>query len=141
MIDGKPQQAAAAGKFVSFSDDHEFPHSVLDLSEVYAGQAGSAHRGIALLPSREVLIQDHLTGLQPGSRVRWGMISPGLPGDLNAPEVQLSQGDARLTLTIVSPSDPVGRWWRRPSHATNGTRRTLAPGCWPSKSRRPRPAS
>ena len=79
VIDGKLQNAAAAGKFVSFSDDPEFPHSVLDLSEVYAGQAGSAHRGIALLPSREVLIQDHLTGLQPGSRVRWGMISSRAP--------------------------------------------------------------
>jgi hypothetical protein len=105
VIDSKPQLAAAAGKYVSFSDNHAFPHSVLDMSEVYAGQAGSVHRGIALLPSREVLIQDQLTGLKPGSRVRWGMISPGLPGDLGAAQVQLSQGDARLIMTIVSPSD------------------------------------
>lgn len=105
VIDGKLQNAAAAGKFVRFSDDPADPHSVLDLTEVYAGQAGSAHRGIALLPSREVLIQDHLTGLEPGSRVRWGLISPGLPGELDAVQVQLSQGDARLIMNILSPAD------------------------------------
>jgi hypothetical protein len=105
VIDDKLQNSAASGKVVSFSDDREFPHSVIEMSEVYAGQAGSTHRGIALLPSREVLIQDHLTGLQPGSRVRWGMITPGSPGDLDTAQVRLSQGDARLTLIILSPSD------------------------------------
>ena len=32
-------------------------------------------RGVALLPSGEVLLQDQLSGLKPGSRVRWGMIT------------------------------------------------------------------
>jgi hypothetical protein len=108
VIDGKLQNAAATGKFVSFSDDRAFPHSVLDMSEVYAGQAGSAHRGIALLPSREVLIQDHLTGLQPGTRVRWGMISAGTPNYLGAAQVNLSEAAAHLIMNILSPAD--GTW-------------------------------
>ena len=107
VIDGKLQQAAGAGKIVRFSADPEFPHSVIELSEVYGGQVASAHRGVALLRSREVLIQDQLTGLEPGSWVRWGMISTGAPGDPGAAQIGLSQGEARLTLTILSPSNTV----------------------------------
>jgi hypothetical protein len=105
VIDDQLQHAAAAGKIVSFSDDPRFPHSLLEMSDVYAGQARAVHRGIALLPSREVLIQDQLTGLSPGSRVRWGMITPGTPHTQNARDTRLSQGNAQLTLTILSPTD------------------------------------
>ena len=78
------------------------------MSDVYAGQAASVHRGVALLPSGEVLIQDQLTGLTPGSRVRWGMITPGEPGETTDPAVRLHRDNARLTVTILSPTD--ARW-------------------------------
>jgi hypothetical protein len=73
------------------------------LTSVYAGQAESVRRGVALLPSREVLIQDQLTGLKPGSRVRWGMITPGSPDEPGRPTIELRQQDARLGLAIMSP--------------------------------------
>jgi hypothetical protein len=103
VIDGHLQRASGGGHIVQFSDDPTFPHSVLDMSSVYDANANSVHRGIALLPSREVLIQDHLTGLESGSRVRWGMITRGSPGTLDRPTVDLRQNDAQLTLSILSP--------------------------------------
>jgi hypothetical protein len=69
----------------------------------------SARRGIALLPSREVLIQDELTGLRPGTRVRWGIITPGEPDELEQRAVTLRQNRERLTLTLVAPS---GNQWK-----------------------------
>ncbi len=103
VVDGGLQKASASGRFVRFSDDAAFPHSVLDLGAVYEGRLKSAFRGVALLPSREVLIQDRLTGLAPGSRVRWGMITPGTPAEPGGASIRLAQGGARLELAILSP--------------------------------------
>jgi hypothetical protein len=103
VIDGQLQRAAGHGEITRFSSDPAFAHTVVDLSSVYAGQAESVQRGIALLPSREVLIQDELTGLKPGSHVRWGMITPGVPDSLERPQLELRSGNARLQLTRIAP--------------------------------------
>jgi len=108
VIDGALQRAGGSGRVIRFSDDPDNPHSVVDLSPVYKGQAERVQRGVALLPSGEVLIQDRLTGLKPGSRVRWGMITPGEPDGLEGSNLRLSQKDKRLALTILSP--PRSKW-------------------------------
>ncbi len=108
VIDGQPQLAAGKGEMVSFSDGPDFPHSVVDMSSVYDGQAESVCRGVALLPTGEVLVQDRLAGLKPGSRVRWGMITRGEPETIAGATVDLVQQDARLTMHILSPTS--GTW-------------------------------
>ena len=105
VIDDQLQVAAGNATIVRFSDDPASPHSVVDLSPVYRGQAESVRRGVALLSTDEVLIQDQLTGLQPGSRVRWGMITPGEPDGVAGRVITLRQQSARLALTIVAPQD------------------------------------
>ena len=107
VIDGQLQHAAGRGTFIGFSEDPALPHSVLDMSEVYQGQAKSAHRGVALLPSGEVLIQDELTGLEPGASVRWGMITPGANDETGSRTIQLRQGDAELELSIIAPTTAI----------------------------------
>ena len=109
VIDGQLQKVSGNAPIVAFSDDRAFPHSIVDMTAVYEGQAGSARRGVALLDSRDVLIQDQLTGLKPGSRVRWGMITPGKPARAGAAAIELGQGRARLTLTILAPREAVWR--------------------------------
>lgn len=103
VIDGQLQQAAGSGRVVGFSENPSFPHSVVDMTSVYDGQAQSVFRGVALLPTGQVLIQDHLTGLAPGARVRWGMITPGSPQNLGRPTVGLQQSETELALSIFSP--------------------------------------
>ncbi|PAY16296.1 heparinase [Rhodopirellula sp. SM50] len=103
VIDGKLQIAKGHAEIVDFSSEHDFPHSIADLSSVYKGQAGNVRRGLALLPSREVVIQDELDGLTPGSRVRWGMITPSGVESQTGATLQLTQHDRRLKLTIVEP--------------------------------------
>jgi hypothetical protein len=108
VIDGQPQQVAGHGEIVAFSDSPDFPHSIVDLSTVYAGQARSVRRGVALLPSGAVLVQDELEGLKPGATVRWGMITGGEPGDVGGASLTLREGDKSLRLGLVSPSS--ARW-------------------------------
>ncbi len=115
VIDGQLQQAAAHAPIDRFSDDPEFPHSIADMSRVYAGQVESADRGVALLPSREVLFQDELRGLEPGSRVRWGMVTRSEPQETGRPQIELREGSARLYLQILAPGDLV---WKTVDTAT-----------------------
>jgi len=103
VIDGQLQLAAGHGTIIGFSDDPSFPYSIADMTPVYEGQAETVRRGLAMVNSREVLIQDELTGLKPGSRVRWGMITPGTPNTLGKTTVELRQQDARMKLKILSP--------------------------------------
>lgn len=111
VIDGQLQRASGNGRIVGFSDTAAFPHSVLDMSSVYEGQAKSVRRGVGLLSSGAVLIQDELTGLKPGSRVRWGVITPAKPHKPHQPDatsIELRREDARLELTVLSPR-PAGQ--------------------------------
>jgi hypothetical protein len=103
VIDGQLQRVSGHGEVVDFSQDPDFPHSVMDVSSVYEGQAATAHRGAALMPTGEVLVQDQLTGLSPGSRVRWALITRGSPGSPDRPSIELRQDGSQLTLSILSP--------------------------------------
>ncbi|MBN2450469.1 MAG: heparinase II/III family protein [Lentisphaeria bacterium] len=103
VIDGKLQVAKGAGTVVRFSDTASEAHSVIDMSSVYEGQAQKVIRGVALLPSGEVLVQDELAGLAPGARVRWGFITRGTcPATPGADEAVLAQGEATLTVTKLA---------------------------------------
>jgi hypothetical protein len=50
VIDGQSQQVGGNGTIVRFSTAPAWPHSVVDLSSLYAGQAKAVLRGVALLP-------------------------------------------------------------------------------------------
>ena len=128
VIDGKLQVAKSHAKIVEFSSNPKLRYSVADMSTVYAGQAEKVQRRVELLPSREVVIQDELAGLAPGSRVRWAMITPGEVVSHTPSELRLKQQDQRLLLTIV---EPAGASWsiintEKPPHewdsANPGTR-------------------
>jgi hypothetical protein len=108
VIDGKPQLVVGRGEVVEFSDSPERPYSIVDMSSVYEGQADSVHRGVALLESKNVLIQDELEGLEPGSRVRWGMITPATVKILNDSTVELRHQGKLLNLKILAPEG--GAW-------------------------------
>ena len=107
VIDEGLQVVSGNSKIVRFSDDPDFPHSVVDLGPVYKDQVDQAHRGIALLPGGQVLVRDRLTGLKPGASVRWGMVTPGKPAEPGTSTLQLQQRDATLTMHIVSPADTI----------------------------------
>lgn len=104
VIDGQPQKVSGQGRVIQFSGNPEFPHSILDMSEVYEGQAESVRRGIAFQSQKNVLIQDELVGLRKGGLVRWGMITPGSVKAFSDSKIELRQDGKTLTLMILSPS-------------------------------------
>jgi hypothetical protein len=104
VIDGKLQRAAAHAPIAGFSDDPDFPFTIVDLSDVYDGQADSVQRGVALLRSGEVLIQDELRG-RPGSRIRWGMVTQSTPKQAGTGQLLLQERNRRLALRLLEPQD------------------------------------
>lgn len=75
-IDGQQQRVSGDAKITQFSGAEEQAYAVVDLSSTFAGQAQSVQRGFQWMPEqRQVLIQDELHGLKPGSRVRWAMVT------------------------------------------------------------------
>lgn len=115
VIDDQLQVSAGNAPIVTFSDKPERPHTIVDLTPVYRGQCTTVRRGVMLLPSGEVVIQDELAGLRPESRVRWGMITPGKAEDLHQPAIVLHHGGKRLKLTLHAPA---GVGWTQIDTAT-----------------------
>ena len=105
VIGGALQVAAGDSKVVRFSEHAAMPHSVVDLTPVYAGQAASVHRGVVLLANGDVLVRDRLTGMKPGTAVRWGMVTRGTPDAAGKRSMTLRQGDASLRLEILLPAE------------------------------------
>jgi hypothetical protein len=107
VIDDLPQVVTGSSKITEFSDRPERAFSIVDMTPAYEGQVKSARRGFRLLPSGEVVVQDELTGLRPGSKVRWGMVTAGIPNELGSNSVVLQQGGQKLSLRLVAPSNVV----------------------------------
>ncbi|MBI5771364.1 MAG: heparinase II/III family protein [Verrucomicrobia bacterium] len=101
------QVVTGRSHIVRFSTDPAFPHSVVDMSPVYAGQAATVHRGIALLPDGRVFVRDHLAGLKPGVAVRWGMVTTARPGEVGSDSLELHQHKATARLRIHEPAGAV----------------------------------
>jgi hypothetical protein len=105
VIDDQLQRAAGHAEIVSFSDDPENAHATVDMTEVYKDQVDSAKRTVRLLPSGEVALTDQLTGLEPGAKVRWGMITPAEAGKPGQKEMLLKQDGKSMRLAIQSPEE------------------------------------
>lgn len=108
VIDGALQHVPGKGKIIAFSDDPERAHTIIDMSELYPGVR--VRRGIRLLSSKQVIIQDELQGLKPGTRVRWGMLTLGEAGKEGGRSLELTQGNASLSLLRISPTGDVQGW-------------------------------
>lgn len=108
-VDGRAQRVAGEGRVESFVDRGDSCTVSLDLSDVYSGSLVRARRGIRMdRVRRTVLIEDTITALREGQRVRWGMVTPaevrGIEGD------RLVLGHAGKTLTLVQTGDVRGEW-------------------------------
>ena len=103
VIDDKLQNAKADGEMVAFSDKPGDASATIDMTSAYAGQLEKAERTVKLLPTGQVLIGDKLTGLKPGSKVRWQMMSYGTPGETDGNELTLTKDGKSMVLNVLAP--------------------------------------
>jgi hypothetical protein len=102
-INGQLHRVDGHAPIIRFVADGPVPHAVVDLSPIFAAQAGKVIRGFKLLPDRTVLIQDELSGLKPGDSVRWAMVT-GTKATASGNSATLEKDGKTLQVTLTSSS-------------------------------------
>ena len=103
VIDDQKQQVSGNGNITDFSGKGKFPHTVMDIGSVYAGQIEKAYRGIGLWENRSVLVQDELEALGRPTKVRWGMMTFAEVKLEDAHTALLSIDGEQLRVHLLSP--------------------------------------
>jgi len=100
------QGPKAIAPIIAFGSRPDRAFAVADLTPAYPGAARKIIRGVALLDRARVLVQDDVTGLQSGLRLRWRLITSSkvlLSGDGRT--ATLEQKGRTLRVEILAPSD------------------------------------
>ncbi len=111
VVDGALQRVKGSGDILKFSAEGPMPHTIVDLSQAYAGQLQDARRGLGLRDDRSVVIQDEITALPDKSEasVRWGMVTRAKIVTRPNGTAILTESGEQLTLRVLSPA---GVTWR-----------------------------
>jgi hypothetical protein len=105
LVDDIGQVVKGKAAITNFSDDPAFPHTIMDMSEVYAGQLAQAQRGFALLPDGRVMIQDEVSAGDTPEKVRWAMTTPAEITEVDQGAATLSLNGKNLNLQTLIPID------------------------------------
>jgi len=92
-----------AARITEFHDTPQ-PEAALDLSPVFAGQAVHVIRRFELGANRTVSIHDELTGVAPGTNVRWAMVTKA-DVNISGNHATLRQAGKTLQATLRSPAE------------------------------------
>ena len=104
MLDNRNQNANAVAKLTRFQSGEQFSFAEIDLSEAYAANASTAHRGVALVADRRaVLVQDEINISQP-CELLWGMTTDATIALEEANTAHLSLQGKQLIARILSPA-------------------------------------
>lgn len=100
-----PQLVKGSAEIVRFSADGSNPHSICDLTPVYANEVADAQRGVSLRADRRVLIQDEWTARadRPANvAFQWMTLADV---QIDGRSVTLKQSGRQLTLRIMGSDD------------------------------------
>ena len=100
MIDGRQQRVDGVAPIVSSKNGR----TVIDLAGIYRGQLAAAHRGVALLPDRTVLVQDEFTNAGKDVRVRWAMVTQAEVKIDGPGRAMLAQAGRQLEFRVAEPA-------------------------------------
>ncbi len=106
-VDGQLQNYDGFAPITHHESSGAMPHTIVDLSEVYAGQLAHATRGAGLHSDGYVVIRDELQALDQATSVRWGMVTYADVTIDNERQATLRQDGQQLNLLIDSPEGAV----------------------------------
>ena len=83
-----------------FVTDHA---AAVDLSKIFAGQAGSVVRQFSVGENKTVTMRDEIAGAKPGLAVRWQMVTHAKI-TVNSNQATLHESGKLLSAKIISPA-------------------------------------
>lgn len=105
VVNGQLQRADGFAPVLE-SEGASGSFTILDLSEVYAGQLAGAKRGVALLENGTVRVQDELRAPDDTTAtVRWGMVTRANVELLSDRTAKLRQKGETLRVHVRAPTD------------------------------------
>jgi len=105
VVDGQHQRVNGNAPIVRYSDKESFPHVVFDMSDVYEGHLVKAHRGAALLPTGQVIIQDEFISTNQSATVRWAMVTPAEVSIESSKSALLQKEGKTMHLTVLTDEE------------------------------------
>ncbi len=119
IIDGELHEAKGQAKVIEFKDKGKASKVSIDLSPVFP-QAKQVIRTGEMKADGLYTLTDTLTGLKPGARVRWQMMTKATPGEASTGAIVLSIDKKQLKLSalhvppvqwhVIDASKPVNEW-------------------------------
>lgn len=104
-VNNQYQRVEGYALIIRYSDDHKFPHAVIDITSVYEGQLKKALRGASLLPSGHILIQDELQAGDKAATVRWNMVTPAKVDIKSATKAVLRRKRKEMQFAVYTDAD------------------------------------
>ena len=108
LVNGSNQDTSARAPLIAFSDDSYRAFAVADLTAAYAPVLARAHRGIALIDGRDVLVQDEIEAAAPADVV-WQMLTRADVTVHDERWAVLRQGGRAISLRVLEPAGAVLR--------------------------------
>jgi hypothetical protein len=99
-LGGKLHNVVGDARITAFTGNS----ATVDLSQIFAGQAGSVIRRFSVGENKTVTIQDSIATANPGLSVRWQMVTHAKI-TVNSNEATLRQEGKALSAKILSPAD------------------------------------
>jgi len=108
------QDPKANARIVAFSDSGARAFAVADLTSAYPKAAVRILRGVAMLDRARILVQDEFSALQPGTPVRWVMMTgAGVELSPDGRTALLSHSGRQLRAEVLAPAN--GRFRMQPA--------------------------
>ena len=98
-LGGQLHQVGGDARITAFTTNS----ATVDLSQIFASQAGGVVRRFSVGENRTVRVRDEISSAKPGLSVRWQMLTRAKIS-VNNSQATLQQGDKTLTAKIISPS-------------------------------------
>lgn len=109
-INDELQRVKGYAPLTHSSDSPAFKSATTDLTQVYEGSLASAHRGVALVDNRYVVVRDELEALSKPTTVRWTMLTPATV-QLGANGAELTKDGKKLFLRVQEPAQVTMKTW------------------------------
>ena len=94
-----------------------FLSATTDISQVYRGSLSSAHRGIAIIDSAYVVVQDEMETGDKEANVRWTLLTPARVKITGKSTAELTQSGKKLLISVRKPNGAVLKTWStKPTH-------------------------
>ncbi len=111
------QQVSGHAPFKSFSRLPAFMNATCDLSTLYSTSLSKAHRGVAIINRKYVMVRDEIETAATETIIRWNMLTAANVSITGSNKAELTKNGKKLILEVQEPATVTMKTWStQPAH-------------------------